>query len=202
MSSNVRIMSDDAYQTELQALADVRQGHPFRGAIAETPGGSVAVVQMKDVSPAGLKNRDELIRTEIRGRKEPDWLQDGDILFTARGASNYACVVTGLSEHTVCTPHLYVLRLKQYGEVLPEFLAWQLNQGPVQRYLAQAAEGSSQLSIRKPVLEAVPIKVPSMVKQQAIVALAKLAAAEQNVLQSLLRNREMELAAIAEQWLG
>lgn len=195
-------MSNDAYTTELKALVDVRQGHPFRGAITETPGGSVAVIQMKDVSPAGLKSCDELIRTEIRGRKEPDWLQDGDILFTARGASNYACVVTGLPDRTVCTPHLYVLRLKRHGQVLPEFLAWQLNQWPVQRYLAQAAEGSAQLSIRKPVLEAVPIKVPPMAKQQAIVALAKLATAEQHVLQSLLRNREMELAAIAEQWLG
>lgn len=195
-------MPDDAYQTELRVLVDIRQGHPFRGAITETPGGTVTVIQMKDVSPAGLKSRDELIRTEIRGRKEPDWLQEGDLLFTARGTSNYACVVTGLPERTVCTPHLYVLRLKQQRKVLPEFLAWQLNRGPVQRYWAQAAEGSSQLSIRKPVLEAVPIKVPSMAKQQAIVALAKLAAAEQHVLQSLLRNRDMELAAIAEQWLG
>ncbi len=202
MSSNIRIMSNDAYQTELQALADIRQGHPFRSAITETPGGSVAVVQMKDVSPTGLKNRDELVRTEIRGRKEPDWLQEGDLLFTARGASNYACVVTGLPGRTVCTPHLYVLRLKQHGQVLPEFLAWQLNQGPVQRYWAQAAEGSSQLSIRKPVLEAVPIKVFPIGKQQAVVALAKLAAAEQQVLQSLLRNRDMELAAVAEQLLG
>jgi hypothetical protein len=195
-------MSDDAIQTELRTLADVRQGHPFRGAITEILGGSVSVIQMKDVSPSGLKSRDELIRTEIRGRREPDWLRDGDLLLTARGASNYACVVTGLLGHTVCTPHLYVLRLKQHGQVLPEFLAWQLNQGPVQRYLAQAAEGSAQLSIRKPVLESVPLKVPPLPKQQAIVALAKLAAAEQHALQSLLRNRERELAAIAEQWLG
>ena len=202
MSSIVCIMANDAYQKELCALVDIRQGHPFRGAIAEIPGGSVAVVQMKDLSPAGLKSRDELTRTEIRGRKEPDWLQEGDLLFIARGASNYACVVTGVPDRTVCAPHLYVLRLKQHGQVLPEFLAWQLNQGPVQRYLAQAAEGSSQLSIRKPVLEAVPIKVPSMAKQQAVVALANLAAAEQHVLQSLLRNREMELASIAEKWLG
>lgn len=195
-------MLDEAYQTELRALADIRQGHPFRGALVETPGGPVAVVQTKDVSPAGLRSREALIRTEIRGRKEPDWLREGDLLFTARGASNYACVVTGLPEHAVCTPHLYVLRLKEHGQVLPAFLAWQINQGPVQRYLAHAAEGSSQLSIRRPVLEAVPIKVPPMAKQQAIVALAKLAAAEQHVLQSLLRNRDRELAALAEQWLG
>lgn len=202
MSSKVRIMSNDALQMTLQELVDIRQGHPFRGAIAEIPGGLVSVVQMKDVSRAGIRSRDELIRTEIRGRKEPDWLQEGDILFTARGASNYGCVVRGMSARTVCSPHLYVLRLKQRGQLLPEFLAWQLNQGPVQRYLAQAAEGSSQLSIRKPVLEAVSIKIASMANQQAIAALATLAITEQQVLRSMLRNRDMELAAIAEQLLG
>lgn len=195
-------MSNDALQVELKNLVDVRQGHPFRGAIAEVPQGSVSVIQMKDVSRAGIKFRDELIRTEIHSRKEPDWLQDGDVLFTARGASNYACVVTGVSARTVCSPHLYVLRLKQRQQLLPEFLAWQLNQGPVQRYLAQAAEGSSQLSIRKPVLEAVPIKIPPVAKQEAIAAMARLAITEQQVLQSMLRNRDVELATIAEQLLG
>jgi len=198
----MRIMTNDALKIELHDLVNIRQGHPFRGAVAEVLGGSVAVVQMKDVSRAGIKSRDELMRTEIYGRKEPDWLQEKDILFAARGASNYACVVTGVSARMVSSPHLYVMRLKQPGRVLPEFLAWQLNQAPVQRYWAQAAEGSSQLSIRKPVLEAVPITIPSMAKQRAIAALATLATSEQQVLQSLLRNRDLELAAIAEQLLG
>ena len=195
-------MLNDALKSELKDLADIRQGHPFRGAIAEIRGGSVAVVQMKDVSRSGIKSCDQLIRTEIQGRKEPDWLRDGDILFTARGASNYAALVMGVSARTVCSPHLYVVRPKKHEQLLSEFLAWQLNQGPVQRYLTQAAEGSSQLSIRKPVLAAVPITIPPMAEQQAIAALVKLAATEQHVLQSMLRNRELELAAIAEQLLG
>lgn len=195
-------MLNDVNKRELRTLVDIRQGHPFRGAIPDIPSGSVAVVQMKDVSPTGIRSRDALVRTEIHGRKEPDWLQEGDLLFTARGSLNYACVVTGLSDRTVCTPHLYVLRLKRRGDLLPEFLAWQLNQGPIQRYWTHAAEGSSQLSIRKPLLEAVPIKVPPVEIQKAIVTLANLAVAEQHALQSLLRNRDREMAAIAEQLLG
>jgi len=196
-------MRNDARKIVLGELAEIRQGYPFRGAIADVPRGPVAVVQMKDLSPLGLKSCDDLIRTEISSRREPDWLREHDIIFAARGTSNYACAVAGIPPQTVCSPHLYVIRVNQpVLQLLPEFLAWQFNQRPIQRYLAQSAEGSVQLSIRRSVLVQAEIRVPSIEQQRTIVALGRLATNERNLLQAMIRNRETELATIAEQLLG
>ena len=202
MSNNIRIMRNDAVRTDLNAVAEIRQGYPFRGSIPETPGGSVRVIQMKDVTRTGLRDCDPLVATELHGRKEPDWLRNQDLLFVARGTSNYAVLVTDPSPRTVCSPHLYVIRVKQTERLLPGFLVWQLNQQPAQRYLHQSAEGSHQLSIRRSVLELVEIQIPPLEQQRSVIELERTAAAERRALQALIQNREAELAAVAEHLLG
>ena len=82
---------------------------------------------------------------------------------------------------------------------MPAFLAWLINQAPVQKQLLQAAEGSNQLSIRRPVLEAVTVRVPSFANQHRIVSLANLARKERQTLQKLIHNRERELEGLAEE---
>lgn len=74
----------------------------------------------------------------------------------------------------------------------------QINQPPFQRQLQQAAEGSGQLSIRRPVLEALTLSIPAMQQQRGIAALADLARRERQALQQLIRNRELQLHALAE----
>ena len=138
------------------------------------------------------------LRTELPGRKAPDWLQPGDVLFVSRGTRFYAVCVDEPPGPAVCSPHFFHLRVKPSSGMLPAFLAWQINQPPFQRQLWQAAEGSSQLSIRRPVLEALSIGVPGLPDQQRIVALAELARQERQVLHQLIRNREHQLEALAE----
>ena len=82
--------------------------------------------------------------------------------------------------------------------MIPAFVSWQINQPPFQRQLQQAAEGSNQLSIRRPVLEAMHISVPSLVDQQRMVALVELARQERQALHQLIRNRAQQLEALAE----
>ena len=187
----------DAVKMSLGILAEFRVGYPFRGAIALVAGGSVPVVQMKDVSATGAMDWGAVVRTELTGRREPDWLVSGDVLFVARGNHYYAAALEAVPNRSVCGPHLYHLRLKRGSAVLPEFLAWQINQPPIQRLLRQAAEGSSQLSIRRAELEALPISVPSLAVQEQIVRLAKAAARERALLDQLILNRERQLNALA-----
>uniref|UniRef100_UPI00139F8BFA hypothetical protein n=1 Tax=Proteus mirabilis TaxID=584 RepID=UPI00139F8BFA len=58
--------------------------------------------------------------------------------------------------------------------------------------------GSSQLSIRRPVLESLALSVPSLADQHRIVALSELAREERRALQQLIHNREQQLQALAE----
>lgn len=187
----------DALQNPLGVLAEFRVGYPFRGAIALVAGGSVPVVQMKDVSAMGAMDWGAVVRTELTGRREPDWLVSGDVLFVARGNHYYAAALEAVPNRSVCGPHLYHLRLKHGSAVLPEFLAWQINQPPIQRLLRQAAEGTNQLSIRRAELEALPISVPSLAVQEKIVRLAEAAARERVLLDQLILNRERQLNALA-----
>ncbi|MCE4373563.1 restriction endonuclease subunit S [Xanthomonas hortorum] len=194
-------MANHALISTLAKHADIRMGYPFRGSIHEVAGGSVRVVQIRDVPRTGLCTYDALVATEVEGRKHPDWLLDQDIVFIARGANTFAALAQAPPPRTLCSPHIYVIRVKA-PRLLPAFLAWQLNQAPAQRYLRQSAEGSNQLSIRRTVLDMTPIRVPPLSLQQAVIALEQAAQAERAALHALIDNRTTELAILAERLLA
>jgi hypothetical protein len=191
-------MQFDAKKSVLSELTQLQAGHPFRTTVEEVPGGDVHVIQMKDVSPELGVDWSAVMRTRLAGRKQPDWIVDGDILFAAKGARFYAACVGAALPHAVCVPAFFHLRVRPETALEPEFLAWQINQPPCQRQLLQAAEGSSQLSIRRAVLEQLVLAVPPIAEQRRIVALASLAVRERQALQRLIHNREQQLQAIAE----
>lgn len=179
-------------------LVGVKAGYPFRGSIGEEVDGEALVVQMKDVDPDHEVNWSDVTRTSLAGRKQPDWLKAGDVLFVSKGARFYAVCIDEPPTSAVCGPHFFHLQVAPRVPLLPAFLAWQINQPPFQRQLQQAAEGSSQLSIRRPVLESLTLCVPSLADQQRIVALADLARQERHALHQLIHNRELQHQALAE----
>ena len=187
----------DANILVLNSCAEVRAGYPFRGAIEEVAGGDVGVIQMKDIEPGGDVNWAGVIRTELEGRRPQEWIEPGDVLFVSRGPRFYAACVSEAPVPAVCSPHLLQLRIRADMALLPEFLAWQLNQTPLQRQIQAAAEGSNQLSIRRSVLASLTINVPLLETQYRIVNLAKAAREERALLQTLIANREKQLDAIA-----
>lgn len=182
----------------LNQIATISAGHPFRGKIPEVDSGSLAVVQMRDTTPEAGVDWSMCLRTEPTSKKEPDWLQTGDILVAARGNQNYA-VLVDISDApfpAVAAPHFYVVRL--HSEALsPEFLAWQLNQPPCQHYFELHAEGSAAKSIRRQVLEETPIGIPSLARQAAIMNMAHSLREERHLMQRLQRNGEQMMHAIA-----
>lgn len=191
-------MSIDATHSNLGSLVTVRSGYPFRGSIEESDEGDVMVVQMKDVDVGEGVNWPGAARTSLAGRKGPDWLRGGDVLFVFKGARFYAVCIDEPPSQAVCSPHFFHLQVAASGPLLPAFLAWQINQPPFQRQLQQTAEGTSQLSIRRPALEALMLGVPPLADQHRIVELAELARQERRALHQLIHNRERQLQALAE----
>lgn len=183
---------------QLDELSDINLGFPFRGKIPETAGSPIVAVQMKNVSPGGGVDWDRCVSTQLEGRRKPDWLQAGDILFVARGARNYATLVDSSVQdrQAVAAPHFYVIRCTS-KRVLPDFLAWQINHGPCQRYFEREAEGTLTKSIRRSVLAHTAIVVPSLKTQQSIVGLANTVRYEQRTMDQLIRNGHLLMASIA-----
>lgn len=182
----------------LKELAEVRAGHPFRGSVPIHEQGKSPVIQMRDVGPEGRIAWASLVRTELSAHKAPDWLRSGDLLFAARGGRNYAVCLSEVPEHTVCAQYFFVLRCKASAGVMPEYLAWHINRAPSQRYLMSNAEGSDQLSIRRGVLEDLPIALPELAQQRLLVELARAATDERQRLEALIRNRERQIDALAQ----
>lgn len=186
--------------TALGDVASIRQGHPFRGAITAVADGPVQVIQLKNLDVDGLHEGDHLLRTSLSARKPPDWVQDQDVLMAARGNHPLAMLLCTPPQSTVCSPHLYVLRVCS-DALLPAFLAWQLNQRAAQAYLRQQAAGSRQQSLRRATVAQLPLCLPPLAQQQRILAIAAAAKVERRCLEALIHNRQQEITVVAEQLL-
>jgi len=185
----------------LEKTAAIEPGYPFRGSIKTQQPGSIAVIQMRDAAlEQGLKTND-LAHVELPGKKTPDWLMTGDLLFVARGNNNFAVYVNQLSEKTVCTPHFFQIRIKSSIDLLPEFLAWQINQTPAQGYFSRLAQGSVLRNIKKSELATLPVVIPPLETQQKIIAVDRLTKKETQLLEALVDNRRQMMNTIARQTL-
>ncbi len=192
----------DIKKIKLSNIATIQLGYPFRGKINESFYSDIKVIQMKDISLQGI-DVESCNYVELTGKKAPSFLENDDILFTARGSYNYAVLFGESAKNSsikaVATPHFFIINIKDKQEILPEFLVWQINSLPIQQYLQRNAMGSVAKSINRQTLENVPIKLPPLAIQQKMVKLIKTIQAEQDTLQKLIDNNNDMLNALAIQ---
>ncbi|AQS90570.1 restriction endonuclease subunit S [Gluconobacter albidus] len=192
-----------AQKETLSNITSIVAGHPFRGKIAPIEGAKTVVVQMRDTSPSGV-NWPSCLRSEVSGRREPDWLRPGDILFPARGNVSLAVLIDERigSLQAVAAPHFFLLRVTRSG-ALPAYLAWWLNQEPAQRHLEQQAQSSTLVrNIARPVLEATPVVLPPLPRQEQIVGLANAMQREEELLHRLRRTNQQIMTGLARDILA
>jgi restriction endonuclease S subunit len=181
----------------LSNVAAISAGYPLRGAVDELDGGEVAIVQMRNVDADSGVNWSEVQRVGLPSKRPPAFLAAGDIIFTTRGARNFALALDSVAGEAVCSPHFFVIRVIDAHRIEPKFLAWQINQRAAQEYFQREATGSHILNIRREVIEALPVAIPPVETQHLIVALADAARAERAALTRLIDNRNQQLEAIA-----
>ncbi len=192
-------MNDDtAYIREsLGDIANIAAGYPLRGAVDDLASGEVAIVQMRNVDARSGVSWSEVQRIALPSKRPPAFLAVGDIIFTTRGTRNFALALDTVEGEAVCSPHFFVIRVLDAFQIAPEFLAWQINQRTAQEYFQREATGSHILNIRREVIENLPLSIPPLATQQAIVALADAARAERAALTRMIENRNHQIEAIA-----
>ncbi len=191
-------MNDDAvFFINLKDAARVSAGYPLRGSAEALGPGDVRFVQLKDVSLDADINWTGIPSVELPSKRVPEWLSDNDVIFSARGTKTLAYPVTGTPGRAVCAPQFYVISIKDPEKLLPAFLAWQINQRSAQDYLARSATGSYIQNIRRGVLEALPVAVPSLRVQRVIVDFWQAARRERTTLNQLIETRNRQLDALA-----
>lgn len=175
-------------------------GFPFRGTVDALEAGDVAVIQMRNVEGEGV-DWPALSRVTLPSKRKPDYLAEGDIIFTTRGRRNFALALSELPGPAVCSPHFFVLRVNDPSVLLPAFLAWQINQKPAQEYLQQAATGSHILNITRAAIESLPVAIPPREVQCEVLALADAARRERELINALIDNRQRQIDAVVAQIL-
>ncbi|MGI8495056.1 MAG: restriction endonuclease subunit S, partial [Pyrinomonadaceae bacterium] len=113
----------------LKNIATIKAGYSFRGSIPANENGNCRIIQIKDIDYDAFISGNGLVKAEIDSIK-PEYLADeGDVLFTSRGANRRAGVVGAQSANAVFVSQLYALKIKT-GDISPEYLAWYINQPP------------------------------------------------------------------------
>lgn len=89
------------------------------------------------------------------------------------------------------------------SDVLPAYLAWWLNQEPAQRHLEQNAQSSTLVrNIARPVLEATPVLLPPLPRQEQIVGLASAMQREEDLLHRLRQTNHQIMTGLARDLLA
>ncbi len=193
----------------LQEVAEVQLGYQHREKISHAEHGSHRLIQGKDVvraevlssgidQPAGWRvTTENLDRVTPKGDAARYCLQPGDVLFVSRGTINIA---VPLNEETVrpfpdrwedLIPAytFYILRPDQQ-RVLPEYLAWFINQPPAQAYLTRQSRGTLVKLMPKGLFEELEVPVPPLAVQRQVMEIENLRAREEGLLKRLIAARQ------------
>lgn len=181
-------------------LSTINAGHSFRSKIPALKASGVYIIQMKDISADYTVNWNTVIETKLPGRQSPNWLQSGDIVFAARRQRNYAVLIDDSirNRQVVAAPQFFVIRLTNKA-ILPEYLAWFLNQSIAQRYFTSHAEGTQALSIRRNILEETPISLPSFKQQKIVIERVKTLHKEKALMDKIMVNSERLMQCLLNQ---
>ena len=163
----------------LPDISTIRTGYTVRSRLETAERGGVLSVQLRDISPDGSIKLDQLTRVRLGDLPDKYFVRAGDVVFRSRGERNTAFALDArFKEPALALLPLFVLRSK-VDIVLPEYLAWAINQPPAQRYFDRFARGTGLRMVPRSSLDALDIDVPDLETQRKIVALDALAEHEQ-----------------------
>lgn len=187
---------------KLNQLTLLMAGHPFRGSIQNVPGGDVAVVQMRDVDQDNGIDLGSLDKVRLTGRKKPDYLKKGDILFVGRGYRIFAALVDDDLGHTVAGPHFFIIRIKPgRKDIRADYLTWYINHSRAQRYFLQHIEGTALPYVNRTILENLPVILPPLEVQECMVKAHDCRLKEKRLLEALIEKKKQLLDGLLDQTL-
>lgn len=187
---------------KLAEVAEIRIGYPFRGRIHFEQSGEIPVIQLRNfdsdyqIGPSSVLCVKQLPDT---GRHA---LRAGDVLYASKGERNFAYAVTKDIEGAIPASYFFVLRPRA-AALLSEYLAWYINQPAARTFLrSQAQRGTYMPVIPKSVFETLPIHIPPLATQRAIVALDGLRRQEKMLSKQLEEKKSRLISSVCLQAVG
>ena len=180
----------------LAELSDIHSGYTARGRLEPLPEGGVPALQLRHVGAEGAAPGPDFQRYDLGKLPDRYFVRGGEVVFRSRGEPNAAAAICDpLPEPAVVIVPLVIVRPDR-ARVIPEYLAWAINQPDAQRRLGAEAQGTSLRMIPMAVLENLEIAVPDLPTQKRIVELNALARQEGKLLRQLAASREELVSTI------
>ena len=157
------------------------------------PDGGYYVLRTSNVKK-GLLVDDEITRTDLKHFQiwtERGAPQKNDVLFTREAPAGEACIFDGAIP--ACLGQRMMYFRTDPNQLLPQFLVHTIYQGPSATYIVLKTNGSTVGHLRLPQVYALPILLPPVNEQVAI--LAMIAATEQAE-QKLIQTVEMQIQSL------
>ena len=181
---------------KIKDIADIQIGYQFRKKIEAERDGTHQVIQIRDFDENQNINTDGLCWVKMPQLSEKYSVNKNDVLFLARGHRNFAVPILDSFENTIAASTFYILKIKT-KKVIPEYLAWCINQAPAQGYLHNIARrGTHMPLIPKSAFENLKVYVPDIETQGKIIKLSSLTEKERNILQSLQEKRTLLIQSL------
>ncbi len=186
-------------KTTLQNITTVQSG------IYVTPefSGEVVYLQASNFNEHGLLSKALIPNLFLTNQTQRHLLQPGDILFAAKGTKNFAAVYEKHNGLCVASSTFLVIRITEdaFKTILPEFLAWYINNPTAQKWLKGKAIGSALPSISKSALLELEVSIPTIEKQQAILKINSLRNEERTIQNNLITLREQYIQQLLQNTL-
>lgn len=132
------------------------------------PEGEISYLQVKDILSGDEIDYDRLAAVRREEVESRHFLRANDLLFAAKGASNFCFLYDGGEKGVVASSSFIVIRIKS-KEVLPEFLCCFLNSPSVLGQLKDSSVGTGIQVISQSVLGKLEVALPPVEVQQLLV---------------------------------
>lgn len=175
-------------KVELKDIASIQMGYSFRARLDSLASGTVAVIQMKDLTDQNRVDCSALARVDMEKPKEHHLAKPEDLIFRSRGLTSTSAILLDDPGIAVVAAPLLRIRVSNHG-ILPEYLNWFIRQTPAQAFLTSHAKGTAQKMISKETLEGLEVFVPPLERQRTIVEITALAEKERHILENLAERR-------------
>ena len=172
-------------QVDISSVAEVVPGFAVKGRVEHVPDGQWQLIQGKHLTPGEpyrYRSEHEL-RINPERNVEPYQVEGGDVLIASRGTSNYAVALVEVPDQTIAPATFYILRPDL--DVDAVYLAWVLQQAPVQAQIAQVRTGTLTPILQRVNFKGVRIPLPPLEEQRRIAKFAGLMARERDLLHQL-----------------
>lgn len=175
-------------KTKLKNLAEIQTG-VFARTVAK---GDAAYLQPKYFDDSGRLTITLAPDLNTFDMADKHLLQQGDVLFAAKGSKNFATCFDFESMPAAASTSFFVIRLID-DSILPEYLTWFLNHPSTIEFLKRHARGTRIQSISKSVLNDLSIPRPSLERQSLVAKIDKLRSSEKKLKTKIEALRETQI---------